>query len=44
MQILFSEMDAGTRTVANDVLCIEEEGLPMEAFAKVQRSLVMWIG
>ena len=45
MQILFSEMDAGTRTVANDVLCIEEEGLPMEAFAKVQEifSHVDWL-
>ncbi|KAE8652958.1 hypothetical protein Csa_017754 [Cucumis sativus] len=44
-EILFSEMDAGTRTVANDVLCIEEEGLPMEAFAKVQEifSHVDWL-
>ncbi|XP_050937512.1 formin-like protein 13 isoform X3 [Cucumis melo] len=44
-EILFSEMDAGSCTVANDVLCIEEEGLPMEAFAKVQEifSHVDWL-
>ncbi|CAK9329731.1 unnamed protein product [Citrullus colocynthis] len=44
-EILFSEMDAGTCTVANDILCIEEEGLPIEAFAKVQEifSHVDWL-
>ncbi|XP_022928310.1 formin-like protein 18 isoform X1 [Cucurbita moschata] len=44
-EILFSEMDAATCPVANDVVCFEEEGLPMEAFAKVQEifSHVDWL-
>ncbi|XP_022921542.1 formin-like protein 13 isoform X1 [Cucurbita moschata] len=44
-EILFSEMDAGTSTVPNDILCIEEDGLPIEAFAKVQEifSHVDWL-
>ncbi|XP_022134826.1 formin-like protein 13 isoform X2 [Momordica charantia] len=44
-EIIFSEMDAGASTVASDILCFDEEGLPMEAFAKVQEifSHVDWL-
>ncbi|KAG6676523.1 hypothetical protein I3842_15G156300 [Carya illinoinensis] len=35
-EILFSEMDAAASVVAGDISSFEEEGLPAEAFAKVQ--------
>ncbi|KAG6676521.1 hypothetical protein I3842_15G156100 [Carya illinoinensis] len=35
-EILFSEMDAAASAVAGDISSFEEEGLPVEAFAKVQ--------
>ena len=45
MKILFSEMDAAASIVAGDISCFEEEGLPVEAFAKVQEifSYVDWL-
>jgi hypothetical protein len=45
MKILFSEMDAAASVVADDISCFEEEGLPVEAFAKVQEffSCVDWL-
>lgn len=45
MKILFSEMDAAASVVAGDISCFEEEGLPVEAFAKVQEffSCVDWL-
>ncbi|XP_030954852.1 formin-like protein 13 isoform X4 [Quercus lobata] len=44
-EILFSEMDAAASIVLGDVSCFEEEGLPMEAFAKVQEifNYVDWL-
>ncbi|KAE8126090.1 hypothetical protein FH972_020836 [Carpinus fangiana] len=44
-EILFSEMDAAASVVADDTSCFEEEGLPVEAFAKVQEffSCVDWL-
>ncbi|XVE97476.1 hypothetical protein REPUB_Repub03eG0023100 [Reevesia pubescens] len=45
-EILFSEMDAASSIVSMDFSCFEEkEGLPMEAFAKVQEifSNVDWL-
>ncbi|PWA75475.1 formin-like protein 18 [Artemisia annua] len=35
-ELLFSDMDAAASKVPVDLACIDEEGLPMEAFAKVQ--------
>ncbi|KAF5804998.1 putative tensin phosphatase, C2 domain, formin, FH2 domain, protein-tyrosine phosphatase [Helianthus annuus] len=35
-ELLFSEMDPSTSMVPVDLSCFEEEGLPVEAFAKVQ--------
>ena len=45
MKILFSEMDAAASIVLGDVSCFEEEGLPMEAFAKVREifNYVDWL-
>ncbi|RDX64477.1 Formin-like protein 6, partial [Mucuna pruriens] len=45
-EILFSEMDAAAAVIADGTSCFEEkEGLPMEAFAKVQEifSQVDWM-
>ncbi|KAI3771863.1 hypothetical protein L6452_03034 [Arctium lappa] len=44
-ELLFSEMDAAASMVPVDLSCFEEEGLPMEAFAKVQEmfSSVDWL-
>ncbi|XP_050272271.1 formin-like protein 13 isoform X3 [Quercus robur] len=44
-EILFSEMDAAASIVLGDVSCFEEEGLPMEAFAKVREifNYVDWL-
>ncbi|XP_020229155.1 formin-like protein 13 isoform X2 [Cajanus cajan] len=45
-EILFSEMDAAAAVIADSTSCFEEkEGLPMEAFAKVQEifSHVDWM-
>ncbi|XP_076911319.1 uncharacterized protein LOC143569235 [Bidens hawaiensis] len=36
MKLLFSEMDPSASMVPVDLSCFEEEGLPVEAFAKVQ--------
>nr|XP_048334941.1 formin-like protein 13 isoform X3 [Ziziphus jujuba var. spinosa] len=45
VEILFTEMDAAASIVASGMSCFEEEGLPMEAFAKVQEifSHVDWL-
>ncbi|KAG6673460.1 hypothetical protein I3842_16G113200 [Carya illinoinensis] len=45
VEILFSEMDAAASIVVGDISCFKEEGLPMEAFAKVQEffSHVDWL-
>lgn len=45
MKILFSEMDSAASVVPVDISCFEEEGLPIEAFAKVQEifSHVEWL-
>ncbi|XP_023745435.2 formin-like protein 6 [Lactuca sativa] len=45
VELLFSEMNATASTVPVDLSCFEEEGLPMEAFAKVQDmfSSVDWL-
>ncbi|TXG60766.1 hypothetical protein EZV62_012129 [Acer yangbiense] len=44
-EILFSEMDAAASIVPVDISCFDEEGLPIEAFAKVQEifSHVDWL-
>ncbi|KAI4335559.1 hypothetical protein L6164_014195 [Bauhinia variegata] len=45
-EILFSEMDAAAAVLADDTSCFEEkEGLPLEAFAKVQEifNYVDWL-
>ncbi|KAK2646750.1 hypothetical protein Ddye_021945 [Dipteronia dyeriana] len=44
-EILFSEMDATASIVPVDISCFDEEGLPIEAFAKVQEifSHVDWL-
>ncbi|KAJ9548650.1 hypothetical protein OSB04_021193 [Centaurea solstitialis] len=44
-ELLFSEMDATASMLPVDLSCFEEEGLPMEAFAKVQEmfSSVDWL-
>lgn len=44
-EILFSEMDSAASIVPVDISCFEEEGLPIEAFAKVQEifSHVEWL-
>ncbi|KAI6680451.1 hypothetical protein NL676_034332 [Syzygium grande] len=44
-EILFSEMDSAASVVPVDISCFEEEGLPIEAFAKVQEifSHVEWL-
>lgn len=44
-ELLFSDMDAAASTVPVDLACFEEEGLPIEAFAKVQEmfSSVDWL-
>lgn len=36
MKLLFSEMDPSASMVPADLSCFEEEGLPVEAFSKVQ--------
>ncbi|KVH93697.1 Actin-binding FH2 [Cynara cardunculus var. scolymus] len=44
-ELLFSDMDAAASTIPVDLACFEEEGLPIEAFAKVQEmfSSVDWL-
>ncbi|KAG4378628.1 hypothetical protein GLYMA_17G074500v4 [Glycine max] len=44
-EILFSEMDAAAAVIADGTSCFEKEGLPIEAFAKVQEifSHVDWM-
>lgn len=44
-EILFSEMDAAASIVAEGISCFDVEGLPVEAFAKVQEffSYVDWL-
>ncbi|XP_024965706.1 formin-like protein 18 [Cynara cardunculus var. scolymus] len=44
-ELLFSEMDAAASAIPVDLSCFEEEGLPIEAFSKVQEmfSSVDWL-